>query len=611
MSAPPEDLSAWRQGAVVAAAALAVYAPTVSHRFVFDDDIVVVKNRLIRSLSSVPELVGRTEWAGGGLEVLAYRPLTGVTYALNHAVSGLSPWSYHLANALLHALASALVLALGLRLRLGAAAAGVAALLFAVHPIHVEAVSNVVGRKDVLATVLVLAMALAHRRAVEAGGARLALPVLAYAGAMFSKEVGVVGIALVALLDLEERWRGAPSTAARRRNRILLHAGYVAALGAYALAYRAATASTPASPIPFEDNPAAHASTAVRLMTAVAVIGKGLLLQVLPVAQSPDYSHAAIPLVTTPADPRFLASAAALAAWAAAGVRLRARAPVVLVGLGWYLAALLPASNLLFPVGTIFGERLLYLPSVGLALVAGAALAALGARLPRRVAVASAAALALALGIATLRYSAAWADEPRLFRLAAERAPESAKVQYKLAALALAGGRLDEAGAAVERALTISPGFARAHLLQAEVLRRLGRADDEVAALRRALEADPDEGDALYAMGRLARDAGRLDEAAGWWRRAISARPRQAAALADLATYELMRGDASAALALAERAVEADDGQATAWYNVALIHRARGDRWRSRAAFERFVGVAGPEYAAEAAAVRAMLSSGE
>lgn len=50
-----------------------------------------MKNRLIRSLSSLPGLVARTDWAGGGLEVLAYRPLTGVTYALNHAISGFSP----------------------------------------------------------------------------------------------------------------------------------------------------------------------------------------------------------------------------------------------------------------------------------------------------------------------------------------------------------------------------------------------------------------------------------------------------------------------------------------------------------------------------------------
>ncbi|HSN92807.1 MAG TPA: tetratricopeptide repeat protein [Anaeromyxobacteraceae bacterium] len=612
---PParEDRPTRRWALAAAAAAALAYAPTIGHPFAFDDDIVVARNRLIRSAATLPALVSRTEWSGGGLEVRAWRPLTALTYAANHALSGLAPWSYHLANVLLHALAAALVVLLGRAFGLPDRAAGIAALLFAVHPVHVEAVANVVGRKDVLATILLLAMMLAQRAALERGGARLALPAAAYLGAMLSKEVGAVGIGLAALQDLA--FPAGPAGAQGRRRRAILYASCAAALAAWLALYRAVAGGLGAPPdVPFVDNPAAHAAAAVRVATAVAVVGKGLLLQVLPVGQSPDWSFDAIPLVRSPLDPRLLASAAVLALWIAAGLRLRRRAPVVLLSAGWYLGALLPASNLLFPVGTIFGERLLYLPGVGLALLAGAGADAGLRRLPRRAALASGAALAVilaALAGAAVRYSRAWGDEADLFRLAAERVPRSAKVHVKLAEILLRGGRAAEALPEIERALAIHAGDPHAETVRADVLRALGRGPEAEAALGRALALDPGHAGALYGLGRLARDAGRLEEAAGLWERALAADPRQAAALADLATWRMLRGEAAAALALSLRAVEANERQASAWYNLALLQRARGDRAAAREAAARFVETAGPEYAAEAQAVRAALARGE
>jgi Tfp pilus assembly protein PilF len=613
MPGPQDDAArrtrAW--AAAAAALALALYAPTLGHGFTFDDDIVIVKNRLVRSLASLPALVARTEWSGGGFEVPAYRPLTDATYALNHAVSGLTPWSYHLANVLLHALAAALVAVLGARLGLSPAAAGVGALLFAAHPLHVESVANVVGRKDVLATVFLLAMMLLHARA-RAGSVRHgALAALAYAGAMLSKEVGVVGIGLAFVLDRtlaagpDEASGGARPPA----HRLPLYAAYAGALGLYLLAFRAVTSGAPPFTVAFQDNPVHDAALPVRLMTAVAVIGKGLLLHLLPLAQSPDYSYAAILPVTSPLDPRLLGAVAALAAWAAAAVALRRRAPVVAWSLAWYLLGLLPASNLLFPIGTIFGERLLYLPGVALALLAGAGAAAAASRLrlPRPAAVAIAAAALLALSVATVRYSAAWADEEQLFRTAVANQPASTKVHHKLA-LVVADRDPAQALEHMRRALAISEPNLQAHLAEATILRKLGRPAEEERALRRALELGPGNADALYGLGRLAREAGRVDEAVTWWRRALAADPRHAAALADLATWHLVRGELAPAFDLASRAVAADDGLASAWYNLALVHQARGERARARFALERFVATAGPEYAPEVAQVRAQLA---
>jgi tetratricopeptide (TPR) repeat protein len=600
-------------GAALLALAFAAYAPTLRHGFAFDDDIVIVRNRFLRSPTDLPSLLTRTEWAGGGLEVAAWRPLTDLTYAANFALGGLTPWGYHLANALLHALVALLVFLIARRAGLADRWSAVAALLFALHPIHVEAVANVTGRKDVLATLFLLAMFLAHRRALQRGGWNLALPVVAYLAAMFSKEAGAVGLALVFAGDLLLSDGGFTSSALERRRALWLHAAYLACLLAFVALFRAVAGQLGFGEIPFQDNPAAHATTWVRLLTAVAVIGKGLWLQLLPLGQSPDWSFDAIPLATSLADHRVLLTLVALGSWLALGIRLRRTAPLVLLSLAWYGAALSPAANVLFPTGTVFGERLLYLPSVGLALLAGAGLQALGGAVAwwRHLALPASAVLCAALAVATLRYEAAWGDELRLFRWAAESAPRSTKVHHKLATLLLTAERPAEALVEADRALELLPSNSRARVARAAILGKLGRTPEQEADLRRALSESPDDPDAAYALGGLDRDAGRLDDAAALWRRTVALRPLHSGALSDLATFHLLRGELGAALDFAQRAVDADPDCAPGWYALGMIFRARGDALRSRQAFARFVETAGADYAAEAEAVRARLAAGQ
>jgi tetratricopeptide (TPR) repeat protein len=624
-------------GAILALS-VALYAPTLRHGFAFDDDIVIVRNRFLQAPGSLSSLLTHTEWTGGGLEVAAWRPLTDLTYAANYALGGLAPWGYHLANALTHALVALLVFLVARRTGLAERWAAAAALLFAVHPIHVEAVANVTGRKDLLATAFLLSMLLAHRRAVRLGGRRLGWPVLAYLAAMASKEVGAVGLALVLAADLllpDGGFRAGPQ---ERRRALWLHAAYLGCLVGFLALFRAVAGHLGFGEIPFQDNPAAHATTWVRLLTAVAVLGKGIWLQLLPLGQSPDWSFDAIPLATSLADPRVILTLAALAGWLFVGLRSLRTSPVVLLSVAWYGAALSPAANVLFPAGTIFGERLLYLPSVGLALLAGAALQALAGSEPvplprsaplplaerghppaagaagvraRRLLLPSTATACALLAVATLRYESAWGDELRLFRWAAESAPRSTKVHHKLATLLLAADRPGEALAEADRALALLPSNSRARVARAAILGKLGRTAEQEADLRRALVESPQDPDAAYALGGLERDAGRLDDAAALWRRALALRPLHSGALSDLATYHLLRAELGAAMEFAQRAVEADPACASGWYALGMIHRSRGDALRSRQAFQRFVETAGADYAAEAAGIRAKLASGE
>lgn len=193
-----------RQGvweAVVALVAVALYARTVGFGWIYDDQMEIVLNSFVHSFRNLPLIFSTTVWAGSGMETYLYRPLPLATYAANHLISGLAPWSYHLVNVLLHAGVSVMVVRVGRLWGLSVLASGLAGFIFAIHPIHVEVVAAVFGRKDLLAAFFTLAMVLLHGPAVAQGGWRTAMPVLAYACAMLSKEVGAVGLVMVAGQD--------------------------------------------------------------------------------------------------------------------------------------------------------------------------------------------------------------------------------------------------------------------------------------------------------------------------------------------------------------------------------------------------------------------------
>jgi tetratricopeptide (TPR) repeat protein len=577
-----DEISRRRWEAAAVAAAVLLYLPTLGFGWVYDDQTEVVRNAFIRSLAHLPDIFTHTVWAGAGMETFLYRPLALVTYALNHQISGLDPWSYHLVNVVLHAACTLLVIRVGRLWALGPTAAGVAGLVFAVHPIHVEAVAAVFGRKDLLATLFVLALALTHRGALDRGGWRgVAAPLLLLA-AMLSKEVGVVGVALVAAQDLWlERDRRA---FLRRRDVPLLYASYLAAVAVFLLARTAVTGGLGIPDTAFWDNPLVTAPLFPRLATALVVVGKGVGLLFAPVGQSPDYSFDAIPLVTSPRDPRLAVTLLGAAALAAAASHPRLRRTALPLGVAWYLLALLPTANLLVVTGTIFAERLLYLPSVAFSLLTGAGAvgaAAMAERLSRphpaprpapsrrsrspRAAPAVAVGLALPLALATLVYARHWTDDVTLFRRAVAAVPNSTKAHHKLG----------------------------------EELLRAGYAEEALPYLERALEIAPDN---VFA-------AVTLDQA-----RAAAGRPPEGGGAASVAEILLAEGIAEAqggayaeAEALLAAAVAAEPTLVPAWFNLGSVRHRLGDGEGARRALTRFLELSAGRNPREEAWVRSVL----
>jgi hypothetical protein len=356
-------------------AALAAYSNSFENPLIFDNDPAIVQDVRVRSLTpaNLKALVTEDYW-GADRTTGLYRPLTKISYMFDYAVlgSGPQPASYHWINFALHAVNMLLVYLLGLcllgerRLAIGLAA------VWGLHPALTEAVSNVVGRADLLAAFGTLAGLLCHARAsVESGwrrGAWLAALAMSAAIGLFSKETAVVLPAAMLLHDL------ARGRAARWRVR---WAGYGAVavpfLGYFYLRSRmiAALYQADAGSFAFLQSPLLGADWWTARLTAVKVIGEYVGLWLWPARLSCDYSYNQVPLFDwrLASGETWLTLAAVAgcgAALAGAIVSYRAK-PALFFFLAFFFVALVPTSNLLLLIGTIMAERFLYMPSIALA----------------------------------------------------------------------------------------------------------------------------------------------------------------------------------------------------------------------------------------------------
>jgi hypothetical protein len=197
--------------------------------------------------------------------------------------------------------------------------------------------------------------------------------VAAFAVALFCKENAIVVPALVVWA-----WMAGIGRPARRRAAALLGGWLVAAAGWAAVRTIVLAPHTGMRDLA----PVFVGLDAVGIrLTAVAALADVARLLAVPVSLRADYSPLERTAVLGPGDARFLAGLAVAVAWGAlVALALRRGRRAEALGLGWAAVAFLPVSNLVLPVGVLVAERTLYLPSVGVAIAAGAALAAIPAR---------------------------------------------------------------------------------------------------------------------------------------------------------------------------------------------------------------------------------------
>ncbi len=368
----------------VGAAVLAVvaYVNSIDNGFTFDDVTIVRENPAV-----LPEHQGRPVpwyqpwrvpyWPQTNVRLdidILYRPLTVQTYAWDMRLAGPNaPW-FHLVNIILHAGVSTGVWWLGRRLSGSSAAGVVAGWVFAVHPIHTEAVANIVGRAEILAAGGVVGALFVMDRLFASGGRRAAAwgvaAVLGGAAAMFSKESGVAVIPTAAAF-VWWRSRAAGNARTHRLRAAPILAGLLLCFGVYlAMRYHVCGGRLRMEGyITGVGNLLRGESLLARVLTPVSLVGRYTGLMLWPARLLADYSYAVVAPTRSPLEPCFLLGALTLVLMAVgAAASFRGRRAALAVTVGWAASYFL-VSNSVFLIVVLMAERWFYGPSVWLTIL--------------------------------------------------------------------------------------------------------------------------------------------------------------------------------------------------------------------------------------------------
>ncbi|MFQ5458359.1 MAG: tetratricopeptide repeat protein [Myxococcota bacterium] len=545
---PPGErrLAPWL--ALVFCVACLAYANSLPNGFTLDDKTIVEHNEKIRSLDQIPAIWSSSYWPRHRY-IKAYRPLTVTTYALNHAVHGLRPFGYHLVNVLLHAGVSALVLLLALRLGVPLAGGLLAGLFFAVHPIHTDVVSGVVGRAEILAALAFVGGLFLWLRYRESGRWRdLAALVAVYALGNLAKEQVIVLPGILFVAEFAFHRFGDP--AGRRRLAAAL-AGCAVVLAGIFILRAGATGSVLAG------NLTAHPATTgllygeplrVRAMTFLKVLQEIARLFLFPITLSPDYTFNQISIPRHP-DRSVIAGACVALLSLLWFLRARRAPRRLLMGL-WAFLIYLPVSNLLVPLPLLFAERILYVPSIGLAIILGDWLVSgKGWRDRRaRVALVAMAGVIIVLwGARTVARNPDWRNQLTLFEAGVKSAPDSAFLHMSYGIELLNRDRAAEAARELEHAVRIHPELAVAHYKLSIAYQKLGEPVEAERAIRNLLHFKPDRPTPWVQLGRVLVMQGRPGDAARALRRGLALNPGNRAITELLEEIALQRRQRSAA----------------------------------------------------------------
>ncbi|MDQ6622343.1 MAG: tetratricopeptide repeat protein [Verrucomicrobiota bacterium] len=577
-----------KHAALVFIVACVVYLNSLGGAFVSDDRPLILDHPYTQHLRDFPAIFTAGHYAGKG----GYRPLTTSSFALNYQLGGTNPWSYHLVNLLLHGLVSVLVYLLVLQIFQAQPAALIAALLFAVHPVHSEAVAWISGRAELLAALFSLGSWLVYLR-----GRFFAVALVLFFAGLLSKENALVLPLLVIAGDLYLSRRGEASRAVSAR--LKYYAGFAGVIAFYfvfrwALYHHTILRGT--GGIAFIDNPAAQTSIGVRVMTALKILGEYFQLLLWPRHLTADYSFNAVPLVHNLGDPGFLFGCALVLVLLGILFASFFARDTIWLAIAFAFIAMAPTANFFVPIGTIKAERLLYLPSVGFCMAVGLICARLELRRPLRLAANAIMVVALLLlSVRTWVRNADWQTELTLWAATARTAPENFRAQSLLGSLYLKSSASAAAIAANQRALAINPSSEDALLNLGVALVQAGRISEAMELYERAIADHPERASFHLNLGLAYALRGDILSAAESFRDASKLDPASAVAHFNLGLALSRMGNKTEALENYRRATELKPDYAEAWNALGALSLKLGKKEEARAALKRALALR-PDY---------------
>ena len=486
-------------------AVFAVYGQVRSHEFVsYDDPIYVTENPQVRAGLSWDGVT----WAFTTFHDANWFPLTWLSHMFDCQLFGLDSGWHLLTNVVLHALSTLLLFVVLKRITGARWPSAMVAVLFAVHPLHVESVAWIAERKDVLSTFFWMLTLWAYSAYVaRPGRARYVLTLVVFCLGLMAKPMLVTLPVVLLLLDF---WP------LHRELRIVEKIPFfVASLAASIITYIAhqkGGAVATFDLIPFT----------VRFENALISYVVYVFKMFWPAHLAVFYPYPLESLVL----PAIFAGAA-LAAVTAMVVRVRSQRPYLFVGWAWYVVTLLPVIGFIQTGSQAMADRYTYIPMIGLTIAMVWWVADALASWPK-LEVALAAAVTVACLTLTWFQVQSWRDDLALYQHAIDVVPDNYLARFNLAAALEARGRTDEAIAQLREAVRVRPYYVPARAELGQLLAMQDRPDEALRELQAAVNLRPNDAIAHFRLGSVLGSLGRNSEAASEFSQATRLQPDNA-----------------------------------------------------------------------------------
>uniref|UniRef100_A0A8C5G508 Protein O-mannosyl-transferase TMTC3 n=1 Tax=Gouania willdenowi TaxID=441366 RepID=A0A8C5G508_GOUWI len=593
----------WKEVLLLTGLVVGCYWNSLSCGFVFDDVSAILDNKDLRPSTSLHNLFRNDFWGTPMAEERShksYRPLTVLTFRLNYLFSELRAASYHLLNVVLHAVVCVLFLRV-CRLFLDKTYSLVAALLFAVHPIHTEAVTGVVGRAELLSSIFLLAAFLAYTKSTSSNHSivwpPIALTVVLVAVATLCKEQGitVIGICCIHEVFVAQGFT-LPMLVDTLRQVLLGKDGFPYAVLQTLLKLIVLVISTLLlviirvqviqSQLPVFtrfDNPAAVSPTPTRQLTFNYLLPVNMWLLLNPSELCCDWTMGTIPLVESLLDVRNLST---LVFYTFLGLltyhSLRYRhssAKTVIMALSLIALPFIPASNLFFPVGFVIAERVLYVPSMGFFLLQTYTIL--------KISWLIIGVLLTTHAVKTFNRNWDWESEYTLFTSALKVNKNNAKLWNNVGHALENQNEYAKALQYFLQATRVQPDDIGAHMNVGRTYKNLNRSKEAEEAYlvakslmpqvipgkKYATRVAPNHLNVYINLANLIRaNDSRLEEADQLYRQAISMRPDFKQAYISRGELLLKMNKLTEARDAYLRALELDGTNADLWYNLAIVN---------------------------------------
>jgi len=554
---------------IIVCLSLLNYLNSLSNKFVYDDEFVIVNNYFIKTWDNFPRLFNKDYFRYA--EELSYRPVVTLSYFIDYSIWGLNPFGFHLTNLLLHTLNSVLIFFLFTYFLNNRTVSFVAALLFVCHPILSETVNAISYREDLLTATFFIAAFILYIKTSKRDDLVLnqnsntktrllySASLICSLFAVFSKEMAIILPALIFLYDF-----------VLTKKKDLLHKlihyyiGYIL-IAIFYLIIRFVILYNPVeAQTSYPSN-----SVLINAMTMTKVIAYYMQLFFLPLSLCADYvmPHASF------LDISFILSLLLVSSAILIAYKLYTYSKIVFFSIVWFSVSLLPVLNIV-PIENIIAERYLYLPILGLCMSYGCFLQihTKVINYQKYTIIILLILILLPLSLKTIKRNKIWIEQSVLWTDTVRTSPNSFKAHNNLGNFYRDAGRLDESIIEFKRALSLYDDYINAHNNLGVTYRKKGMLKEALTEYQKALKLNPNYAYAHNNLGVLYAKLNYLDLSIVEFQKAISIMPYYFDAHNNLGATYLRKGLHEKAIAEFLETIKYNNRHADAYYNLSAAY---------------------------------------